>query len=69
MTKKDERQYQTITNTALSRHLVSINSLLGYTRYRNAYAIRWRAWREMRHKELIYSDRMQVINRNKNRKR
>lgn len=55
------------------KFVTRINSLFGHIVHRESYAIRWRAWREMKHKDRIYCLnirclRVKRLNTNKHKK-
>lgn len=39
----------------------SINSLFGYMKHYNSYAIRWMAWKKIKHKESVYCQNMNKL--------
>jgi hypothetical protein len=39
----------------------SINSLFGYMKHYNSYAIRWMAWKKIKHKENVYCQNMNKL--------
>lgn len=41
--------------------LPKINSYFGFMRHTDSYGIRWKAWRNMRHKDKLYCKNMKVI--------
>lgn len=45
----------------VERFVVRVNSLFGHLVHRNSYGIRWRAWVEMKHKDMIYCVNMKKI--------
>lgn len=48
--------------------LSTINSYFGFMRHTNSYGIRWKAWRQMNHKNLVYCKNMKVIKQLKHKK-
>lgn len=50
------------------KFVIQINSLFGHLVHRNSYGIRWRAWKEMNHKDKIYCVNMKKIVEFKNKK-
>lgn len=48
--------------------LSTINSYFGFMRHTNSYGIRWKAWRQMCHKNLVYCKNMKVIKQLNKRK-
>lgn len=48
--------------------LSTINSYFGFMRHTNSYGIRWKAWRQMGHKNLVYCKNMKVIKQLNKRK-
>lgn len=50
------------------KFVVQVNSLFGHLVHRDSYGIRWRAWKEMSHKDKIYCVNMKKIVEFKNKK-
>lgn len=49
------------TDDETEKFVKRINSLFGHLVHRNSYAIRWRAWKGMGHKDKVYCDNMRCL--------
>ena len=50
------------------KFVIQVNSLFGHLVHRYSYGIRWRAWKEIKHKDKIYCVNMKKIVEFKNKK-
>ena len=50
------------------KFVIQVNSLFGHLVHRHSYGIRWRAWKEIKHKDKIYCVNMKKIVEFKNKK-
>ena len=50
------------------RFVIKVNSLFGHLVHRHSYGIRWRAWKDVKHKDKIYCVNMKKIIEFKNKK-
>ena len=56
------------SNEQTEKFVIQVNSLFGHLVHRCSYGIRWRAWKEIKHKDKIYCVNMKKIVEFKNKK-